>query len=116
MRRFFSLWVPVIIYAGIIFYLSSLSAKELPRVWISDKIVHLIEFSILGFLIIRAIDQVRMISLGKTLLFSTIIVLLYGFTDEIHQIFVSTREFSLFDLLFDGIGGLLGSLTYRWIK
>lgn len=38
---------------------------------------------------------------------------LYGISDEIHQIFVSERQFSIFDMLADGIGGIIGTFAYN---
>ena len=35
---------------------------------------------------------------------ATLLSLLYGFSDEIHQTFVPTRNGSLFDILVDSIG------------
>ncbi len=116
MKKFFSLWFPVFVYAGIIFYFSNIPGKELPSVWISDKIMHLIEYTGFGFLMIRAIDEKRRFVLRKALIYSIIIVLFYGLTDEIHQSFVPSREFSFSDLFYDCFGGLIGGLVYRWIK
>lgn len=67
------------------------------------ELFHLFQFGILYFLLILAF-----LSFGKLSkqmeLFAVMISLLYGLIDEIHQIFVPFRSFSISDLLKDAIG------------
>ena len=111
-------WLPVIIYCGIIFTMSSFPV-QLPDAKISsfDKLVHVAEYAVLGLLIARAfkIQKLKATSF-ITILFAAELALLYGAIDEIHQVFVPGRFASILDLLADGAGGLLGSIVYGRYK
>ena len=80
-----------------------------------DKVLHLVEYGILGFLLYRALREESWT--GKPILLAFVIGMAYGITDEFHQYFVPTRESDPFDLLADsagsGIGALFGSFINR---
>jgi polysaccharide biosynthesis protein VpsQ len=64
---------------------------------------HFFEFGILYFLLILAL--LCYVPLKKWMEVMVIIVaILYGLMDEIHQVFVPFRTFSIFDLIKDAIG------------
>ena len=73
---------------------------------------HIIEYALLGFLIFRALSSEK----GDTLtsryvwLWSLTGAILYGVTDEVHQMFVPTRTAYLGDILMDGVGAGMGVL------
>ncbi len=97
-----------------IFYVSGKS-KPLPEVAIPffDKFMHFAEFALFGFLASRAFRSSRNKKLTDNFLSLAIIVsVLYGLSDEIHQIFVPNRLFSIADLTADIIGGTLGAFIY----
>jgi VanZ family protein len=107
MKNFLYYWLPVFVYAGLIFYFSSLSAippviiKIIPQ----TLIWHMIEYAILSILLFRAFinsksDNFR----NNTILLAILIASLYGITDEIHQLFVPGRVFSYLDMIVDFIG------------
>jgi VanZ family protein len=106
-------------YAAAIFIFSSISKppKALTLFPHSDKALHLIEYAIFGFLMIRALCSLK---LDKSLLFlritAVVIVLFYGFTDEIHQYFVPGRDMDIFDCLSNGLGALVGQVFFRKAK
>lgn len=108
------LWLPVIIWAGIIFLFSSqMINKPAPFSWpdfVVKKTAHVTEYAILYWLLFRAISQKYKLVSSKTYWLTLIIVIFYAFTDEWHQTFIPGREGSLRDVSFDTIGGLL-SLT-----
>ena len=107
--------MPVILYAGLIFYLSSLSSNELPINFKYDKIIHLIEYAILGILLTRAIRNYNLQIATVNLFFLVAIsVFFYGLSDEFHQLFVPGRTADIRDCLANGLGGILGNLIYRW--
>ncbi len=71
------------------------------------------EYSILGFLAVRAIFSLNLRSSnGFLFALSVIFSVFYGFSDEIHQSFVPGRTTSIGDLMADGVGGFLGTLAY----
>jgi len=56
-REIISYWLPPVAYMALIFYMSSkfMPAGLLPEVWDIDKVMHFVEYGILGFLWFRAI-------------------------------------------------------------
>ena len=113
---FTTYWVPVILYAAVIFTLSSFSfaVPSGLRVQNLDKLIHLIEYGIFGYLLARAFLEASPTSLQKSFqMWAMIIAICYGFTDEIHQSFVPMRETSSIDLIFDGIGAILAQFFFR---
>jgi VanZ family protein len=100
-----SLWLPPLIYAGAIFYLSSQS-EPLPEltshVW--DKALHAIEYSGLGILIFRALFGERL-PLPVVVGLTAAIVSVYGASDEWHQSFVPMRSPDILDWMVDTLGG-----------
>lgn len=113
MTKFFKFWVPVVVWMGVIFWLSSIPDLEsgLKQDFILRKIAHMLEFAILTFLLIRGLKQEKL-NYKKVVLYSLIIALFYALTDEYHQSFVFGRQCSFKDVDIDGIGILLMSLVW----
>ena len=112
-----ALWLPPIVYMGVMFHLSS-ESEPLPaltaHVW--DKLLHLIEYGGLAALVCRAL-------LGEGLGWlaavagAIVAASLYGASDEWHQSFVPMRDSDVRDWVADTLGGMAGALTYgvvRW--
>jgi len=93
----FSLWLPVLIWAAIIFILSSISIIKVTDLnfidFLTKKSAHVVEYAILFGLIHRATK-------GK-LLVSFIVCLIYAISDEYHQSFVIGRSASVIDIIID---------------
>ena len=106
MKKFLYYWLPVFIYACLIFYLSSL--PEVPLVTEITKetlILHMIEYAILSILLFRAFTNSKNTVLRNNAIFLAIIIaILYGITDEIHQYFVPGRFLNHLDIIANGIG------------
>ena len=114
MKHIFKYWAPLCLYAGIIFYMSSLS-HPLPSISIPyfDKFIHIVEYSIFGILAARALKNSPRVVFNKNfIMFAVLITVAYGASDEFHQIFVPFRACDIFDLTADLIGGTIGSLIY----
>lgn len=109
----FSCWVPVIAYMALIFYISnqSLEEFELPDIWSIDKLIHAIEYAVLGFLCVRTL-KMSFVSPSLPYL-AFILTFAYGISDEVHQMFVFNRTSSIFDVLADGVGALAGVWLYK---
>jgi len=108
-RRGFSLWGPVGAYAALIFFLSSLKgSRPFPLFPHGDKVLHALLYLPFGFLTLRA----ARVSLGHrwlgALLGSFFVVSLYALSDEVHQLFVPGRTFSLWDWGADLLGAAAG--------
>jgi VanZ family protein len=107
----------------LIFVESSMSNAPLPpRVW--DKFAHMAGYVLMGVLAVRAVHgglPARVTSRGA--LIAMLITVGYGASDEFHQSFVAGRTADAFDLLADGIGGVIavigcwawGILWLRWM-
>ena len=101
------------------FYLSSLSSapKFIPSFYLSDKLIHGIEYAIFGALVFHAIkDSPRTAdTTRKIVILSILIVIFYGISDEFHQSYVPSRDASFFDFVADVVGGSIGIfLTLAW--
>lgn len=114
-------WVPLILYAGLIVYFSSLSHPEarLSRFFLlfNDKVIHATEYAILGILFYRTFEQAagRTPSIHASFL-AVLASIIFGLTDEIHQFFVPLRKSDGWDLLADSIGATIGVLAWRCLR
>jgi VanZ family protein len=115
-------WGPVALYAGLIFYLSSQSHPEryVPSflfLELGDKVLHAIEYAVLGFLCYRAFRHAAG-SYGEhyAVMMAVGAATLYGATDEWHQAFVPFRESDRWDLATDLLGAFVGALAWAWIE
>jgi VanZ family protein len=100
-------WLPVVLYAALIFYFSSTPGQAVPQ-WVGqrDKLAHGAEYAGFGFLLARAF--------GRRSWWAAILAgALYGVTDEFHQSFVPNRFGNdLGDMTADTIGCALGVGAY----
>jgi len=107
--------IPAILYSVLIFGISSIPQAKLPRLDILnfDKLNHLIEYTFYAMTLFLAFSNAKSEKIIKYAGLLTILTgLLFGITDEIHQIFVPGREFSMFDYAADTLGILLGVFVY----
>jgi VanZ family protein len=116
-RKFARLWLPVLLWMGVIFVGSSIGNVPKAGGVVIDAIVHrtghLIEFAILGWLLLRAIGDGRAIT-RREMAITLIVIALYGASDEFHQRFTPGRSSELSAVLFDAAGGLIGAWLWRW--
>lgn len=126
-QPFIRYWLPVIMYCSLIVYLSSLSypSRHLPSFFsgLSDKLVHGIEYGILGILLFRAFQQ-RHPTIGSVGL-AIVCALAFGISDELHQWFVPHRQADTWDVLADTLGAtffvsawvfITKHSTTRWLR
>lgn len=99
---------------GLIFAISSLEQPPLPTPkfeWLSlDKIYHFIEYGILSVLLTIALINAPPKWLPQNWIWvtSAIISILYGASDELHQMFVPGRFATFSDFVSDAIGAIAG--------
>ncbi len=105
--RAFWVWAPVLLWAGLIFGLSSvpdlgtgLGDWDL----VLRKLAHVGEYAVLGLLLARALGrEVAAFAAGVA----------YAVTDELHQHFVPGRQAAARDVAVDAAGVLVGTLVAR---
>lgn len=112
---FLRFWLPVYLYAGLIFVLSAQSTADFgPRILWGDKLIHLVEYAILGYLLTRAMANSHNLKLKTHFrLFAICIGVLYGLSDEFHQYFVPGREVEFFDFAANALGVILGQIFWK---
>lgn len=101
-------WLPPFIWMGMIFYMSSQKSIPLTKNVVADfvtfKTLHMIEYAYLFFLFYRAFQSIKIVQSKIAGLCAFIIAILYSLTDELHQLFIPTRQGRLRDVLFDIFG------------
>lgn len=113
-RRFLYLWLPLLVWMGLIFYLSAQPDLPHPGVGWWDLVVssggHAFLFGVLTILSMRVLDGRR-----HAALIALALAALYALSDEWHQTFVPGRYADPWDLLCDGLGAVLAlGLWLRW--
>ena len=118
-KKIVRLYAPPVLYAGLIFILSSIPQVNLPDLGFDffDKVLHAIEYAVFAFLIIRAFSpdiygSVRFPVLAAALVLSAG----YGGLDEYHQSFVPGRLADFADFIFDFLGTLIGLAVFYWFR
>lgn len=103
-------WLPAILYMGLIFYLSSFpppqAAREVP-VFFDIKVIHILEYGMLNLLVFWGLDKTSDIPFIWKAVYSVGITLIYGLTDELHQVFVPGRSGKLIDIAANLIGCIM---------
>lgn len=116
---FLSLYFPVLVWMGFIFYLSSIpnlkTGASIPTEFVFRKIVHLMEYAILAFLLARIFARGHCLDFKRIFIFSFLIVLIFSLSDELHQSFVIGRSGNFFDVGIDLVGGIIGLLIFEKI-
>jgi len=87
-----------------IFYMSSKQGGEI-RLIAPDYVLHAIEYGGLSLVVYNALKSTW--SGLNYYLAAIVIAVLYGLTDEFHQMFVPGRDASLLDLLADFVGAAI---------
>jgi VanZ family protein len=105
--RTLALWLPVALWAGVIFALSSVPSLGTGLgTWdlVLRKCAHVGEYAVLAFLLARALGrEAPALALG----------ILYAASDEFHQAFVPGRHASPVDVAIDTLGLLAGLAVWR---
>ncbi|OGY30287.1 MAG: hypothetical protein A3J50_03175 [Candidatus Woykebacteria bacterium RIFCSPHIGHO2_02_FULL_43_16b] len=108
--KYLSLWIPTIVWAGVIFYLSSIPKLEAIHdpLWnlITRKLGHIGVYFVLFLLLNRSFEN-------KKPILAVYLALLYAISDEYHQSFVPLRKGDHIDVIIDLVGILGG---YYWFK
>ena len=108
--RALSVWLPVIVWAAVIFTFSSIPDLGTGLGgWdtLLRKGAHMTEYAILGALLLRALARVTpAIAAG----------IAYAATYELHQHFVRGRHAAFLDILIDAVGVTIGVYVYHRLQ
>jgi VanZ family protein len=74
-----------------------------------DKVAHALVYAVLGGLCFPAVRRTWPLARSRVVVIAAFLAFLHGLTDEFHQLFVPGRNADWYDVLADGIGGLLGA-------
>ena len=103
-------WLPVILWAVVIFSFSAKPTTRTSEIYWQDFIVkksaHVFEYGILTILLFRALKKGG-IEKKEAVVYSVILAVLYALSDEFHQSFTPGREPTLRDVFFDTAGSFL---------
>ena len=114
-KHFFWFQFPAIAYATAIFIQSSMSYIDAPDLGfdLQDKLFHAIEYTILGFLLRRAlVFQTNQFIHEHAAWFTILIGCTYAISDEIHQSYVPGRSAEINDAVADFVGIILVIFVY----
>jgi VanZ family protein len=112
--RTFRLWAPVVAYMAAIFAASSMQSPPVPGG--ADKPWHALAYLGLSIVVVRALAGgfSRRIG-GRVAAAAIVIAVLYGVSDEVHQMFVPGRTAAFDDLIADTVGACAGAiLCWAW--
>ena len=111
MPRSLSLWLPVVVWAALIFGLSSIpSLNSGLGTWdtVLRKFAHAAEYGVLAALLWRAL---------RNELAALVVAVAYAAGDEFHQSFVPSRGSSLRDVFLDFTGAVFFQLVIAiWLR
>ena len=112
MKISLSKWLPVFLWAAVIFVLSSIEQVVISEflIWdfLAKKIAHVSEFAILFAVIFRAT--------GGKWPQTFLLTMAYAVSDEIHQSFVPGRTAALYDFGFDLTGANIAAYLIWKLK
>ncbi len=111
---FLRYWLPVLAFVTLIFALSSVANLKPPLDWAnSDKLAHGLEYTVLGFLLVRAFDgSETLASRFACAMLAVIVGCVTGTLDELWQAHVPGRVSSPYDFLADATGIVIGQIVY----
>lgn len=112
-------FAPPIFLMMLILYLSSRQRVEVSEIYLVQfaifKTLHVIEYGLLYIFNYRALKNLLRRPAWQNQIDAFIITFFYAITDEIHQVFVPTREGRMRDVVIDTIGIVL-ALWFIWKK
>ena len=113
-------WAPPVVWAGLIFLLSSQPGEAFPEITFvpnADKAVHVLEYAVLALLFARALFQYMWRThRAPASIVCLIACLAFAVLDEFHQVSVPNRSFEWGDLGANAVGVGVGLLVYVFIQ
>ncbi|MEJ2348073.1 MAG: VanZ family protein [Patescibacteria group bacterium] len=109
-RKVIKYWLPVFAWSLVIFFFSSLPTAPVSKVYwrefVTKKSAHIFEYGVFGTLMYRALKESG-VKKREAGVYSIILAILYGISDEFHQSFTPGRDSRIRDVFFDTIGATL---------
>jgi VanZ family protein len=108
--RSLSLWLPVVLWAALIFALSSIPSLDSGLgIWdlVLRKLAHAAEYALLAALLLRALTRTWL---------AFLVALAYAASDEFHQHFVRGRTGTPRDVAVDAAGALIGLAVFSYAR
>ena len=104
------------LWAALIFVLSSMSTLPAPPGGFTDKHAHFVTYGVLAALLVWAItDRAPLRTTWTVAATAVALAALYGASDEWHQSFVPGREVSVLDFAADTAGAALAAVgLWAW--
>jgi glutaredoxin len=113
--RRLSLWFPVVGVLGLIYFVSSRSVEQLFFAG-PDYVAHAVEYFFLALLLGRALNGgMRPRVTVRVLLLTLGLSVAWAISDEVHQMFVSTRISSFRDVVSDTVGATLACIAFPYL-
>ena len=116
-----TLWLPVFVWMGVIFFLSSQPSLPTPEddllADILSALSHAFVFGVLMTLLLRAMSGGLRRTSRRQALLPFALTMAYALTDEFHQSFVPNRTPDMFDVILDAIGaGVALGIWYAVVR
>ncbi len=111
-------WLPVVLWAFLIFRFSSGTIPVASAVYWQDfavkKFGHVLLFGILSVFVYRAF-RINKVNRKNAAIWAVVIATFYGATDEYHQFFTQGREARIRDVFIDSVGATLIVLAVYYL-
>ena len=111
-------WLPAILWAGIIFFLSAQPGPTLERLGLTGELLslatHFSLYAVLMILLIFALNHSGLLVMPWSGLLAFVLLAIYALSDEYHQSFVPGRVATPLDWLTDIIGAIVVWAALLW--
>lgn len=102
-------WMPFFCYSALVVFISScpdpIKTQLVPG---ADKVIHFLEFGVYYLLCLRFFSSFKKLAkCNNDVIIALIFSFLFALSDEIHQMYVMSRDSSMYDLLADYLGIVL---------
>lgn len=121
-KKHFYIWLPVVLFYGLITFMSNLSGDTLSFVQPFylfpgfDKVIHFSEYMVFGILFTRALtwEEYQHTLKRHWYIYFIAVLPVVTFIDEIHQFFIPNRTMDVLDWFADLSGASFGALLFSW--
>jgi len=108
-------WLPPLIWAGVILFVTSVPGTAVPRqIGPYDKVVHFSIYALFAVFLTRDLEQ----SVGRwrATIVAVVIAIAFAAVDEWHQGFIPGRSTDIADWRADSLGAATGAILFALIQ